>query len=643
MNLNPRQIEAVTSTNDRIFVVAAPGAGKTAVLIQRIIYLIANGYAKPHEILAVTFTNKAAKEMRERLSKALPNEAKLVTLSTFHSFGARMLREEMGFLAPHLQDILFSNNNLSFIPKNARQVKLSNRYSIYSDNEQDSLIYKVVVNDLNLDKDLHKAAQYKDFISNQKNLGTVPEQIETEPFTKAKESYIAYQARLMAQNGLDFDDLILYPYLLFKHFPERLKPYTDRFKYILIDEFQDTNGVQFELAQQISQQGHLFVVGDPDQGIYSFRHADFRNVQNLMDLYPNHHLILLEQNYRSGKMIISAANRLIVNNKERVDKLLWTDNNYQGETLVIPCYNELDESAQITDIIRSNVRNGVLLKNMAVLMRTNAQARAIESEFVRCNIPYNLLKGTSFYGRMEIMDTIAYLKVIFNGDIMSFKRMANIPVRKLGDDSLEKITAQLSGDVLEQLSQWADGFLGLQVPNRSSQSLMNVTKILRELRNDVVNNSTITDIIGKIITVITPHLEKQKNTQERLENVRELLTVSARLENPRGLEGLQEFLDTVSLVSMADDISGNNKVVLGTIHAAKGLEWDLVIVSGSENGLCPHFNSSSRSEIEEERRLFYVAVTRAKRQLFLTYTESRTMYGSLKMSGKSPFLQEMGL
>jgi len=625
--LNDRQQEVVESTNATIITLAGPGSGKTRVLTERINYLIENG-VNPYSILAVTFTNKAAREMRDRLEH---RDKRGVTVSTFHSFGVTIMKSLMGFFAERSHSLMLSPELKNVLPR----PNANDKFTIYDSDEQ-KLLLKDVIRSLNLDADVYDYRVYGAFISNQKNKGILPKQCLSEDevlLPKAALIYNFYQARLLAQNAVDFDDLILLPLVIFSYYPKTIEPFRERYKYLFVDEFQDTNDTQYGLTILLAKGNNLMVVGDEDQSIYEFRHANFRNVGNLMKDRPDHHLILLEQNYRSSKPIVELANNLITQNTERVSKSLWTANEVMGRVEMLPCYDEIDEASQISLKIK---RAGINWKDVAVLMRTNAQSRAIETAFIQNRIPYNLLRGTSFYDRKEIMAVIAYLKVIYNGDVQAFKRIANVPKRALGDVALNAIIPQLEGDVLTQLTLWYNGQLKLDIPNRYVNSLKNLSKELIGFREFVVADGSVYGLIEKIIAYLKPHFAKEDNPEDRFENMLELLTVTKNLMVNEGESALAEFLEQTALVSVADGIDDENRVTIATIHAAKGLEWAMVFVAGAEVGLMPHFNCEN---IEEERRLCYVALTRAKTNLYVSWTEHRMLYGHTRPSGQTPFLK----
>lgn len=624
--LNDKQQEVVASNNATIITLAGPGSGKTRVLTERIVWLIQDG-VNPHSILAVTFTNKAAREMASRLEKRVP---KGVTVSTFHSYGVKILKSLMDFFAERSHSLLLSPELKNVLPHQ----NVNNKFTIYNSDEQEILL-KDVIKSLNLSADIYDHRVYGSFISSQKNKGILPKQCVDDEVLLPKGGliYNFYQARLLAQNAVDFDDLILLPLVIFSYYPKTIDLFRNRYRYLFVDEFQDTNDTQYGLTVLLAKGNNLMVVGDEDQSIYGFRHANFRNVANLMKDRPDHHLVLLEQNYRSSKPIVDLANNLITQNTERVSKTLWTANETAGRVEMLPCYDEIDESFQISTTIK---RAGIDWKNIAVLMRTNAQSRAIETAFIQNRIPYNLLRGTSFYERKEIMALVAYLKVIYNGDVMAFKRIANVPKRALGDVALNAIIPQLDGDVLTQLTLWYNGQLKLNIPNRYINSLKNLSKELIGFREFLMADGSVFTLIERVIGYLKPHFDKEDNPTDRYENMLELLSVVKNLMISEGEAGLAEFLEQTALVSVADGIDDENRVTIATIHAAKGLEWDMVFVAGAEIGLMPHFNCD---DVEEERRLCYVALTRAKKSLYISWTSHRMLYGHTRPTGQSEFLK----
>lgn len=658
--LNPRQLEAVMSKAHTTVVLAGPGSGKTRTLTHRIAYLVREQGVKPWNILAVTFTNKATKEMSDRLAALLsPAQAEKITVKTFHSFGAMVLRSEMGALAPLLWQRLFTTLDRQAF--NLPPCNLSTRFTIYDDADQQRLLGRVL-EELNIEA--IKGGSAGD-ITRWKNKGLLPSSVElikgaaeSTTINTYRQIYLLYQAHLMGLNGCDFDDLILYPLLLFQWVPDKLKAYQRRFPHVLIDEYQDTNGVQYELANLLAgETGHLFVVGDIDQAIYGFRFADYGNIARLRETRPGHRLVLLEQNYRSGAKIIRAANSLIANNTRRVEKRLYTENGFNDHVEVIECGDERGEADAVARLVKQLRRQGMAFKEIAVLYRIHALSRELEAAFLRHGLPYTLLRGTAFYDRAEIKDVLSYLRVIYNGDALAFERAANRPRRGLGEKAVVAILAAAQDNLLSWLDRFYESGqmaattnagtaawkslaaqFGLAVGPGVAQKVWEMAGAMARLRRQLEKGASVADLIRSAIGILRPHFEAMDNSEERLENAKELLTVAGRVE-ANGEEGLAEFLETVALASAADDIQDNSdRVILGTLHSSKGLEFNVVVLTGAEAGLCPHIRSTDN---EEERRLFYVGVTRARRQLYILWTQVRTLFGEARVNQPSPYLMEM--
>lgn len=629
--LNPEQRAAVTTTDGPLLVIAGAGSGKTRVIVHRIAYLLDQGLARPEQILAVTFTNKAALEMKERVHQLVPASRRRgeLTIATFHGFCVRVLRRHLDrFGGAYTRD-----------------------FTIYDADDQGRLI-KACLKELGLDDKQYppRAMQYG--ISAAKNRGETPETLPPNGDPKRDaliKTFRLYEARLAAANALDFDDLLLLTVRLLRRFQDVADDYNDRFRYILIDEYQDTNPPQFNLVRLLTQRRqNLCVVGDPDQSIYRFRAADIRNILDFERHYPQAKTIVLARNYRSTKTILAAANAVIQNNRARRKKDLVTQNP-AGEPVRFFVAANAEEEADFVarEIIAWQRRHEHLPPEetrAAVLYRTNAQSRLFEEACRRRSVPYVLVGGFSFYERAEIKDALAYLRLLLNPhDDAAFDRIVNAPPRGVGKATLDILAARAAND---GVSRWTamtrlleEGGLsaraltalgGFAALMESLQGLLGTTK-LAELVRAVVTRSGYADML------------KQEGTPEaesRRQNLDELISAAAEADE-RG-ERLREFLDRAALVADTDDLADNARVTLMTVHSAKGLEFPLVFVAGLEEGLFPHARAAyDDDDLEEERRLFYVAVTRAKRQLYLTHAERRRVYGEETLTDPSRFLEEI--
>ena len=692
--LNAKQQKAVTSERTCTIVLAGPGSGKTRTLTYRIAYLIQKKRVNPIKILAVTFTNKAAREMQERLQGLLdPSQAKKVNARTFHSWGARMLRYEMRHVVPILKKTFFKTKDKKELAIELPMDGLSNDFTIYDPREQTRLM-KEVIDRLNLDRDPKIMLQLVSGWKNQNlrpNSEILVKEAQKDIVVKtARDCYLLYQAALFRHNACDFDDLILLPLLLFEGASEHLQDYQDMTSHFLIDEFQDTNEVQYQLSVLLAQRGNIFVVGDEDQAIYGFRHADFKNVQRLMNAYPDHELILLEQNYRSNQGIVKAANALIENNTERVDKKLWTDNQGKAEIEKIVVGDEVDEADMVASIIERLHEDEVPYKEIAVLYRVNAQSRQIESTLLKERIPHRLMQGTAFFERREVRDVLGYLKFIRNGDLYAFMRIVYTH-SGIGKKTIEAILAAPQEDELlswlemrykakkgknkedapsgKSVLSWLENFYQQGKALKKSKAIARewnkfakkknlkvrgggiaknvwlLAEQIIELKEKVPEMPTVA-LIQEVIKILTPYISKLKNSTERLENMHELRTIAIKLDG-HGEEGLMTFLDEIAISTDIDpnEETGQEQVILSTMHRSKGLEWDHVLITGAEYNLCPYYKSINENgqADEEERRLFYVAFTRARKNVYLLRTRQRTLYGITKYSRASPYLRELGI
>ena len=587
-SLNDRQIEAVKNVDGPMLILAGAGSGKTRVLTTKIAYLIEEKGIDPYNILAITFTNKAANEMKERVEKMLGMDTRKIQISTFHSFG------------------------LSIIKKNYDKLDLKSNFTIVDSDDTLSTIKKIL-KDLNFDSKFFNPKTIRNRISSAKNELIDPDKLEkfigNEIDEVVVKVYRKYEEKLRVNNSVDFDDLLMLPILLFKRYPEILAYYQEKYKYILIDEYQDTNEVQYILTKMLSSKyKNICVVGDPDQSIYGFRGSNYRNILNFEHDYNNAKIILLEQNYRSTKNILNAANDVIKNNKKRKEKNLWTDNDSGDKIEYKRCEDEKDEASFVLKDIKSLIKNNVSLDKIAILYRTNAQSRNIEEYFLRENISYKVVGSFYFYNRKEIKDLICYLKLIYNpNDDISLNRIINVPKRGIGLKTLENLTTKAS------------------IMNDSIFNIIDSGKELefKKLILDLQNKSeelSLTELVDFILekSGIKKELEEEDSieSQSRLENLEEFKSITKNFEDRYGVISLAEFLDEISLVSdLEEHKNDTNVVTLMTVHSAKGLEFDYVYLIGLEEGIFPHNMSlCSENDVEEERRLCYVAITRAKKR-----------------------------
>ena len=610
-NLNEPQKEAVITTEGPLLVLAGAGSGKTRVLTTRVAYLILEKNINPYNVLAITFTNKAAKEMKSRIEDMIGSISSKIQISTFHSFGLTIIRENY--------ELLGLNKNFTIL-----------------DSEDTSVVIKNIIKDLNIEENFRMV---KSTISNNKN--ALIDYIDYERFANGDyeknvlEIYKRYTNKLKLNNSVDFDDLLMLPIVLFKKHPEVLAGYQERFKYILIDEYQDTNEAQYLLAKMISSKyKNICVVGDDSQSIYSWRGSNYKNILNFEKDYHNCKTILLEQNYRSTQTIINASNDIIKNNKNRKDKNLWTDNEEGKKIEYNTANNEKDEARYVIEEIEKLVNSGVDYHEITILYRTNGQSRNFEDALLLTNIPYKVVGGFNFYGRKEIKDLMAYLKLIYNhDDDVSFLRIVNVPKRKIGNITLDKLNEEAS---LNNTSLYNAIKTGKEL---EFKALIEELTVLKE-------TLSLTDLVEQILvkTGLRKEVEEDKLENEaRLENLEEFKSITFQFEDKYGIISLEDFLAEVSLVADIEDYKNNdNAITLMTIHNAKGLEFNYVFLVGVEERILPHFNSlENKDALEEERRLCYVAVTRAKKGLWLTNASIRTLYGNKVKNKPSRFIKEI--
>lgn len=632
--LNPQQKEAVETTEGPLLVVAGAGSGKTSVLTRRIAYLVEERSVAPWNILAITFTNKAASEMREREQKLLGLAAENIWMSTFHALCVRILRRD------------------------AEKIGYSSNFSIADSAEQLTLV-KHIEKDLNINPKMYDPRGILSAISNGKNDLLTPEAFEksaSSPFDKmAAKVYKEYQRRLKRDQIMDFDDLIMQTLVLFKKDPATLHYYQNKFRYILVDEYQDTNQAQYELTHSLAAQyKNICVVGDADQSIYGWRGANMENILNFEEDYKKDGVktVKLEQNYRSTGHILSAANAVIKNNLNRKAKNLWTDRGDGQKVTLYKAQSGDDEAHYIISKIQDKVKdNKFKYQDFAVLYRTNAQSRTIEEAFVKSNIPYQIVGGHKFYDRKEIKDIMSYLKLVANpADTMSLNRIINTPKRGIGAATVDKLGGFANENNLNALEAM-DQVSMSTISNRSGAKLKDFAAKLHDAI-DYAKDHSVTGLTEKILAdfgyIDSLKAENTIESATRLENLDEFLSVTKRFDDhyePEDDESsqLNDFLAEVSLLSDQDDIENNdNQVTLMTLHAAKGLEFPVVFLIGMEEGLFPLSRSlMDEGQLEEERRLAYVGITRAQKELYLTNAYSRMMYGRSQNNPASRFLDEI--
>ena len=613
--LNDKQLEAVNSTEGPVLVLAGAGSGKTKVLTTKVAFLVKEKQIDPYNILAITFTNKAAKEMKQRVFKLLGKEASNIQISTFHSLGLLLIKENYKLLDLKSNfTILDSDDVLTVIKKILKNMNLDPK--IYNP--------KAIRNKISSAKnELIDSKKYEMFASNNY------EQIVLEVFKR-------YEAKLSINSSLDFDDLLLMPIKLFQKHPEVLQKYQERFKYILVDEYQDTNEAQYVLIKLLSaKHKNICVVGDVDQSIYGFRGANYKNILNFEKDYKNAKVIKLEENYRSTGNILNVANDIIKNNKKRKEKTLWTKNDEGKLIKYHRAYDEQDEAYYVMDQIKKLLIEGESKSDIAVLYRTNAQSRNMEEALLRENIPYKVVGSFYFYNRKEIKDLIAYLKLIYNSnDDISLMRIINVPKRGIGPKTIENLAIKA-----------ASNHSSIYDSIDSGKELI-FKNLIDELKKESENIS-LTELVDLILekSKIKEELIKEKTLEAevRLENLEEFKSITKNFEESNGIISLEDFLLEISLVSDIEEHKNNTDVVtLMTIHSAKGLEFKHVFLIGMEEGLFPHNNSMDYDDdLEEERRLCYVAVTRAKKSLTLVNAKRRMIYGNTNVNAPSRFIKEI--
>ncbi len=613
-NLNEKQKEAVIHNKGPMLVLAGAGSGKTKVLTSRIAKLIEDGVS-PANILAITFTNKAAREMKERVKNLIGFDANYIQISTFHSLGLKIIKENYEFLGYEKNfTILDSDDTLTIIKK--------------------------LMKELNMNPKFYNAKLIRNKNSSAKN-----ELINVDHFSKIEFDhkivtiYKKYCEKLKQGNSVDFDDLLILPIKLFKISSNILNSYQERYKYILIDEYQDTNEAQYIFSKMLAAKyKNIFVVGDNDQAIYAFRGANFKNILNFEKDYPNCKTILLEENYRSTQSILNAANSVIKHNKQRKDKNLWS-NNEKGEKIkYIKTDDEKSEGEFVTKEIKKLVNEKhINYDDIAILYRTNAQSRAIEESMLKANIPYKIIGSLYFYNRREIKDLLCYLRLINNPkDDVSLMRVINVPKRGIGNVTIGHITEKAEAENISMFEAISSGkeLIFKQIIEELQKTCQNLS--LTEMVEAVLDKSGIREELSN---------EKTLENEIRLENLEEFKSITRNYEEEFGEISLDDFLNEISLVSdVTEHTDGINKVSLMTVHAVKGLEFDYVFVIGMEEGIFPHYNSimeGTNDAIEEERRLCYVAITRAKKDLWIINCKKRLLYGQTQVNSPSRFIDEI--
>ena len=625
--LNDKQREAASYTDGPLLILAGAGSGKTRVLTYKIAYLLEQNIVKPWEILAITFTNKAAKEMKERVLSLVEENANDIWLGTFHSVCVRILKREIELLG------------------------YSRDFNIFDELDKEKVI-KEVLKKLNISDKEYPVSYIKYEISRAKDNMKGPEEYLTEAsgdFRKEKvaQVYISYQELLKKNNAIDFDDIIMLTVKVFMNNPDRLEYYQNKFKYILVDEYQDTNKIQFLLISLLSAaHGNICVVGDESQSIYGFRGADISNILNFEKEFPNAKIVKLEENYRSTKTILEAANQVIKNNKSKIDKKLWTENK-QGDKIVYNTLsNEYEEVEYIVDKIDEICKKeNKTYSDFAVLFRTNAQARVLEEVFMRSGTPYRLIGGIKFYARKEIKDITSYLKFIQNpNDNISLRRIINEPKRGIGNTALDRLDeiAAANNTSIYNVIKDSDNLVGI----RSAGNII----MFRDMMEDLISKKDTMPVSEYIKLVLKNsgyeamlNETEDKESEMRFDNLMEFIGVAMEFEKENADNTLADFLDSIALVSDVDSLEeGAEAVTLMTMHSAKGLEFNVVFLVGMEEGLFPSKKSIEEDEsTEEERRLCYVGITRAKEKLFLTNTNKRTLYGMTTYSYPSRFIDEI--
>ncbi len=632
-NLNKVQKDAVLTTDGPVMILAGAGSGKTRTLVTRITYLLNEKDVSPHQLLALTFSNKAAREMRERISHDVDFDIGVLQITTFHAFCAKLLRSEANYIG------------------------LSRNFTIYDDGESKAIV-KALLDRRGISTKEINPYDILNYIDSLKNNGHYPGremQGGADPSDEYFEYVSEYESELSRANAVDFGGLITAVIQLFEKFPEVLLRYQERFKYVLVDEYQDTNRAQFELICMLcGKRKNICVVGDEDQSIYSWRGADIRNILDFEKVFPEVKILKLEQNYRSSKTIIEAAVSVIERNTLRKGKQMWTENPNGDAISIVECFNDKDEADFVAKEIYKLKREGVDAKEIAVFYRSNAQARLIEDSLRKLKVNYRVVGGVRFYERKEIKDILAYLRLVINSkDSLAFSRIINVPARGLGTTTLRKLEIEAINansslwEVVEKIANGEESYAHIKLSAKVKSSLFEFVGLINELKVLDKNKTLPSIIYEKALNESGYHghlkANKDYETLARLENLDELYNAISQYETSIDSPDLSGFLETITLDTSSEVDEKENEVSLMTVHGAKGLEFTHAFVVGAEENIFPNFRSveSGDMSMEEERRLFYVAMTRAMKQLFITFAQGRMLYGQLKFNGPSRFIDEI--
>lgn len=634
--LNESQKQAVLITDGPVMILAGAGSGKTRTLVARIQYLLEEMNVSPFQILAVTFSNKAAREMRERLAANTQINIGALNVTTFHAFCAKVLRMEAQYLG------------------------LSKNFTIYDDGESQSII-KAILNRRGINQKELSPYTVAAFIDGLKNLGFyvgLPKSEDVEKFAEDKrlfDIFLEYEAELHRSNAVDFGGLITGVLNLFRSYPEVLRKYQQKFKYVLVDEYQDTNRAQFELIQQLSHlHRNICVVGDEDQSIYSWRGADIRNILDYENIFPEAKLIKLEQNYRSSKKIIEAASEVISHNVARKGKHMWTDNAEGDEIRIVECRDDKAEAEFVAQEIRQLHQEGVSLKDIAVFYRNNAHSRTIEDALRKEKFPYRVVAGIKFYDRKEIKDMLSYMRVVVNKkDSLALTRIINTPARGVGATSLRKLEEEAVRlglslfELLEKIAENYSEFKHLSLSGKVQSAISQLVHLIQEVQVLEIQNHSPSFSYEKLLNESGYYevlrADKSYEGAARLENLEELMSAIQQFEETEEAPNLSKYLEAITLDTTTTEEGGSDQVSLMTVHGSKGLEYPYVFLIGIEENIFPSYKSLEVGPValEEERRLFYVAMTRAMKQLTITFAQGRLLWGSLKFNGPSQFLHEI--
>lgn len=634
--LNESQRQAVLQTDGPVMILAGAGSGKTRTLVARIQYLLEELRVSPFQILAVTFSNKAAREMRERLAVNTQINIGALQVTTFHAFCAKVLRMESTYLG------------------------LSRNFTIYDGGESQSII-KAIMGKRGINQKEMSPYTIADFIDSLKNRGHYVGQKMNEDVQKIANDrfmydlFLEYEAELHRSNATDFGGLITGVLNLFHNYPEVLRKYQDKFRYVLVDEYQDTNRAQFDLIQQISlTHRNLCVVGDEDQSIYSWRGADIRNILDYEVTYPEAQLIKLEQNYRSSKRIIEAATEVISRNQDRKGKSMWTDNDEGDNIRIIECRDDRSEAEYVANEIKKLSREGVSLKDIAVFYRNNANSRTIEDALRKEKFPYRIVAGIKFYDRKEIKDLLSYLRVVVNKkDSLALTRIINTPARGIGPTSLRKIEDEAVRlnlslfEVVEKISEDYNEYKHLSLSAKVQSALNQLVHLIQEVQlmeeNKTLPSQSYEKLLHESGYYDLLRADKTYEGTARMDNLKELLSAIKQFEESEDEPNIVKYLETITLDTTTEEEKGSDLISLMTVHGSKGLEYPYVFVVGVEENVFPSYKSLELGPvaIEEERRLFYVAMTRAMKQLTICFAQGRMLWGSLKFNGPSQFIHEI--